>query len=93
MHAIDFLRNPATVPARPVYALHGDDAYLRSEALRAIARGALQAAVYTPPLSEYYLEAAPRVGLLLGYTGVDDAEIDAGVRRLATALGPGRDAA
>jgi DNA polymerase-3 subunit delta len=41
MHAIDFLRNPATVPARPVYALHGDDAYLRSEALRAIDRGVL----------------------------------------------------
>ncbi len=38
MHAIEFLRNPTEVPAWPVYALHGDDAFLRREVLAGIAR-------------------------------------------------------
>jgi DNA polymerase-3 subunit delta len=38
MHAIDFLRNPSKVAVKPIYALHGEDAYLRSEVLRAIVR-------------------------------------------------------
>jgi DNA polymerase-3 subunit delta len=41
MHAIDFLRNAAKVPVKPVYALHGDDAFLRTEALRTIAQAVL----------------------------------------------------
>src|SRR5262245_6360248 len=38
MHALDFLRNPSRVPVKPVYALHGDDAFLRKESLRTIMR-------------------------------------------------------
>ncbi len=42
MHAIDFLQNPAKVPARPVYAVFGDDAFLRRETLEAISGVVLQ---------------------------------------------------
>jgi DNA polymerase-3 subunit delta len=42
MHAIDFLRDPAKVPTRPVYAVYGDDAYLRRETLSTIRRQVLQ---------------------------------------------------
>src|SRR5260370_31497072 len=38
MHAIGFLRNAAKVPPKPVYAVFGDDAYLRKETLGVIAR-------------------------------------------------------
>jgi len=38
MHAIDFLRDPAKVPAKAVYAVFGDDVYLRRETLVAISR-------------------------------------------------------
>jgi DNA polymerase III subunit delta len=38
MHAIDFLRNPAQAKVKPVYAVFGDDAFLRKETLDAIAR-------------------------------------------------------
>ena len=38
MHAIEFLRNPAKVANKPVYAVFGDDAYLRKETLETIAR-------------------------------------------------------
>jgi DNA polymerase-3 subunit delta len=41
MHALEFLRNPAKVPVKPVYAVSGDDAFLRREVLEAIARGVL----------------------------------------------------
>jgi DNA polymerase-3 subunit delta len=41
MHAIEFLRNPADVPTKPVYAVYGDDAFLRREALTAIMRAVL----------------------------------------------------
>jgi DNA polymerase-3 subunit delta len=41
MHAIEFLRNPADVPTKAVYAVYGDDAFLRREALAAITRAVL----------------------------------------------------
>jgi len=41
MHAIDFLRQPARDGLKPIYAVSGDDAYLRREALKAVARLAL----------------------------------------------------
>src|SRR5262245_16846781 len=39
MHAFDFLRNPDGV--RPIYALVGEDSYLRRESIEAIRRSAL----------------------------------------------------
>lgn len=41
MHALEFLRLPAAKADRPLYGVFGDDAYLRREALRAIARAVL----------------------------------------------------
>jgi DNA polymerase-3 subunit delta len=41
MHALDFLKDPAKVPLKPVYALFGDDAFLRRESLREVRRAAL----------------------------------------------------
>ena len=41
MHAIEFLNAPARGGVKPIYAVSGDDAYLRREALTAIARAAL----------------------------------------------------
>ncbi|MHC5540417.1 DNA polymerase III subunit delta, partial [Singulisphaera rosea] len=41
MHAIDFLRDPAKTPAKPVYAVFGDDTFLRRESLVAITKQAL----------------------------------------------------
>ncbi len=41
MHAFEYLRSPEKVPPRPIYAVLGDDAYLRDESLKAIARQAL----------------------------------------------------
>ena len=41
MHAFEFLRSPSKVGARPIYAVSGDDAYLRDESLKVIARQAL----------------------------------------------------
>jgi DNA polymerase-3 subunit delta len=41
MHAIEILRNPESVVVRPVYAVAGDEAYLRAEALAAIERAVL----------------------------------------------------
>jgi DNA polymerase-3 subunit delta len=42
MHAIDYLQNLAKSSARPVYAVFGDDAFLRRETLEAIKRAILQ---------------------------------------------------
>jgi DNA polymerase-3 subunit delta len=39
MHAIEFLRNAAKLPSKSVYAVFGDDAFLRKETFEAIARG------------------------------------------------------
>src|SRR5205085_1574249 len=41
MHAIEFLKDPAKVPLKSVYAVHGDDAFLRRETLQEIRRAAL----------------------------------------------------
>ncbi len=38
MHAFEFIRPGSKAAARPIYAVSGDDAYLRDEALRAIVR-------------------------------------------------------
>jgi DNA polymerase-3 subunit delta len=43
MHAIEFLQSPAKAPARPVYAVFGDDAFLRRETLTTIGRNVLHA--------------------------------------------------
>jgi DNA polymerase-3 subunit delta len=43
MHAIEFLRQTVEAEPKPVYAVYGDDAYLRSESERAIVRAALGA--------------------------------------------------
>ena len=52
----------------------------------AVARAAAAARVTVTPLSDHYAAAADRRGLLLGYTGAGEAEIAAGVERLAAAL-------
>ncbi len=41
MHAFEFIRPGNKSPVRPIYAVSGDDAYLRDEALKAIVRLAL----------------------------------------------------
>jgi len=41
MHAFEFLRPASKAAARSIYAVSGDDAYLRDEVLKAIARQAL----------------------------------------------------
>ena len=41
MHAFEFLRTSTKGGAKPIYAVSGDDAYLRDETIRAIARQAL----------------------------------------------------
>lgn len=38
MHAIDFLKDPSKVPVKPVYAVFGDDVFLRRESLATIRR-------------------------------------------------------
>ena len=49
-------------------------------------RLAAQHDVEATPLSTYYFEPPEQGGLLLGYTGVDEAQIATGTRRLAEAL-------
>jgi DNA polymerase-3 subunit delta len=41
MHAIELLKDPSRVPVVPVYAVFGDDVFLRREVLREIRRAAL----------------------------------------------------
>ena len=41
MHAFEFLKTAARGPVRPIYALSGDDAYLRDESIKAIVRKAV----------------------------------------------------
>jgi GntR family transcriptional regulator/MocR family aminotransferase len=52
----------------------------------ALAARAAEAGVIVRPLSVHYLERAARTGLLLGYAGVPEREIDRGVERLAEVL-------
>ena len=47
---------------------------------------ALLLGVFAPALSTFYLGVPGPPGLLLGYTGVSEQEIRAGVRRLAQDL-------
>lgn len=42
MHAIDFLKDPSLVPVMPVYAVFGDDLFLRRESLATIRHQVLQ---------------------------------------------------
>ncbi|MEL5878813.1 PLP-dependent aminotransferase family protein [Cereibacter sphaeroides] len=49
---------------------------------RAMARDLAAAGVVVRPLSPYGAGTAPRAGLLLGFAGFDEAEMDRGLRRL-----------
>ena len=40
-----------------------------------------------PALSGYFFGQATRQGLVLGYTGFDEREIDSGLKKLASVLG------
>ena len=53
----------------------------RAASARAAAQG-----VHAPALSTYFIGEAPRQGLMLGYAAVPEQEIEAGARRLASAL-------
>lgn len=53
MLALEFLKNPAGPGIKPVYALFGDDAYLRREALEGIARAALGEEPDEPALTRF----------------------------------------
>ncbi|HSG89074.1 MAG TPA: aminotransferase class I/II-fold pyridoxal phosphate-dependent enzyme, partial [Pseudomonadales bacterium] len=66
--------------ARPGPALAANPDDVRLAALAAAAQ------VSVTPLSEYYLDARPQQGLLMGYAAVDGPAIDAATRRLAGAL-------
>jgi GntR family transcriptional regulator/MocR family aminotransferase len=52
----------------------------------ALTARALDAGVVVRPLSSHYLERADRSGLLLGYAGVAERDIDRGVEQLAPVL-------
>jgi GntR family transcriptional regulator/MocR family aminotransferase len=52
----------------------------------AISAAADAAGIVAPPLAMYHLGRRRRPGLLLGYAGVPEREIDAGVERLARVL-------
>jgi GntR family transcriptional regulator/MocR family aminotransferase len=51
-------------------------------------RRAARAGVGVYPIAPYYLEPPPRAGLLLGYSSMREADIDAGIRRLASVIEP-----
>jgi GntR family transcriptional regulator/MocR family aminotransferase len=55
----------------------------------ALAHAAAEAGVTVRPLSIHYLARPPRSGLLLGYAGASEHEIDRGVERLAGVLRAG----
>ncbi len=42
MHALELLRDPSTMPVKPVYAVYGDEVFLRREVLDLIVRTSLQ---------------------------------------------------
>jgi DNA polymerase-3 subunit delta len=64
MHALDYLKDPAKVPLKPVYALHGDDAFLRREALHEIHRAALPAEDDEPSVARFAGDAATLADVL-----------------------------
>jgi GntR family transcriptional regulator/MocR family aminotransferase len=53
---------------------------------RACAAAAAAHGIAAPALSDYYLGAPDRQGLMLGYAAVTEREIDPAARRLAQAL-------
>lgn len=55
---------------------------------REAARAAEHAQLFAPPLSRFAIRPQPRGGLVLGYTGLHDDQIEAGAKRLADALRP-----
>ncbi len=54
--------------------------------LNDLIRQAARAGVGVYPIAPYYLDPPSRAGLLLGYSSMREADIDAGIRRLATVL-------
>ncbi|MBV8382021.1 MAG: DNA polymerase III subunit delta [Planctomycetaceae bacterium] len=58
MHAIEFLRDPAKVPVKPVYAVFGDDPFLRRESLETIGRVGLQGEADAPAVARFAGEHA-----------------------------------
>lgn len=54
--------------------------------LEALIAGAARSGVGIYPVAPYYLTPPPRAGLLLGYAGLDESAIRAGIERLATVL-------
>lgn len=54
---------------------------------RVVSAAALDAGVVAAPLSSYYAGTPRRSGLLLGFSGIRERDIDRGVERLARALG------
>jgi GntR family transcriptional regulator/MocR family aminotransferase len=71
-------------PARAGMHLIG---WLRRDANdQVVSRHAAKAGIDVRPLSFYCIEVKHRGGLLLGYTGIPEAEIQLGVQKLATIL-------
>ncbi len=64
MHAFEFLRTLAKVPPRSLYAVLGDDAYLRDESLKGIARQALGADADALSVSRFAGEHASLAAVL-----------------------------
>ena len=55
-----------------------------------VARRAARRGITVTPLSTHSLRPLPQGGLVLGYAGVDEWQIRAGVKELAIALRPER---
>ncbi len=53
---------------------------------RALSDRARSAGIIVSPVSRYYLSKKPRRGLLLGYAGYDESELEQGVQKLAGML-------
>ncbi len=53
---------------------------------RAVSQAARERGIEAPPLSGFYVAEAPRPGLLLGYTGITEGEVDRGLKGLADAV-------
>ncbi len=52
----------------------------------AVSEAARERGIEAPPLSGFYVAEAPRPGLLLGYTGITEGEVDRGLKGLADAI-------
>jgi DNA polymerase III subunit delta len=62
MNVLDFLRNPGAPGVKPIYAVVGDDTYLRGEALEAIGRAATGEDV--PEMTRFAGDQAPLAAVL-----------------------------